>query len=175
MKKMILAGFGGQGILLCGQLLAYAAMTDGQNVTWFPSYGPEMRGGAAACTIVVSEKPVGSPVVQFADVVLAASQPAFEKYKNSIAEGGTLVYHSAFVNITEKRDGINYIGIDFAELTKDFPKAANIVMLGALNGLTNCASSDSLSKSLVYKFGNKNADMLAVNEKAIEIGTKAVS
>jgi len=174
MKKMILAGFGGQGMLLCGQLLAYAAMAEGLNVTWFPSYGPEMRGGAAACTVVVSEKPVGSPVVQFADIVVTASQPAFEKYNKSVAEGGTMLYHSAFVKITEKRDDVKYIGVDFAELTKDFPKAANVAMLGAINKLAGCASIESLRAALVYKFGNKNEKVLVINENAIAIGAEAV-
>ncbi len=93
MNKIILAGYGGQGMLLCGQMLAYAAMKDGYHVTWLPSYGPEMRGGAASCSVVISKNPVGSPVVQFADAVIAVSQPAFEKYHDAVKEGGTVLYH----------------------------------------------------------------------------------
>ena len=176
MHKMILAGYGGQGMLLGGQILALAAMNDGFNVTWFPSYGPEMRGGAAACSVVVSEKPVGSPVVQFADLVVAMSQPAFDKYNASVANGGILLYNSALVNATEEREGVRYVGIDFSALAAELGnvKAINMIVLGCLNELLQCVSIQSLHGALKEKFGGKSAQLVALNEQAIAMGVAAV-
>ena len=176
MHKMILAGYGGQGMLLCGQVLAYAAMKDGYNVTWLPSYGPEMRGGAAACSVVVSKKPVGSPVVQSASLVVAMSQPAFDKYHTSVADGGYLLYHSALITIPEKRDGVNYVGIDFSHLSAELgnPKTASMIVLGSLNEILQCVSTPALHTALEYKFGAKKAGLVELNQKAIAAGIEAV-
>ncbi|MCL2488213.1 MAG: 2-oxoacid:acceptor oxidoreductase family protein [Oscillospiraceae bacterium] len=175
MYKLILAGYGGQGMLLAGQMLAFAAMTDGMNVIWLPSYGPEMRGGAASCSVVISEKPVGSPVVQNACLVAAMSQPALDKYHGSVAPGGILLYNSALVTVAEKRDGIQYAGIDFSELTHQLgnPKVYNMIVLGALNELLQCVSIPALHAALEDKFGGKKAELIALNEMAIEAGVAA--
>ncbi len=177
MNKIILAGYGGQGMLLCGQMLAYAAMKDGYYVTWLPSYGPEMRGGAASCSVVISENPVGSPVVQFADAVIAVSQPAFEKYHDSVKEGGTVLYHSALVTVKEKKPGIKYIGIDYTSLAAELknPKTANMIVLGSLNEVLKCVRISALHESLKYKFGDKKPELVEINEQAIEAGIKAVN
>lgn len=176
MHKMILAGYGGQGMLLCGQILAYAAMQDGFHVTWLPSYGPEMRGGAAACSVVVSEKPIGSPVVPFAHLVAAMSQPAFDKYHASVASGGILLYHSALVTVAGRRTDIRYVGINFSHLSAELgnPKAANMIVLGSIDGLLQCVTVSALHAALRYKFGEKKADLLELNEKAIAMGMEAV-
>lgn len=176
MHKMILAGYGGQGMLLCGQILAYAAMQDNFHVTWLPSYGPEMRGGAASCAVVISEKPIGSPVVPSADLVAAMSQPAFDKYHASVAGGGILLYHSALVTVAERRPDIQYIGIDFSRLSAELgnAKVANMIALGSINELLKCVNVPALHAALKYKFGKKKADLLALNEKAIAAGMEAV-
>lgn len=176
MHKIILAGYGGQGMLLCGQVLAYAAMKDGFNVTWLPSYGPEMRGGAASCSVVISERTVGSPVVQYADIVAAMSQPAFDKYHSAVADGGCLLYNSDLISATGKREGIQYIGIDFSHLTIELgnPKATNMIVLGSLNELLQRVSISALHAALEYKFGKKKADLIELNKKAIEMGICAV-
>ncbi|MCL2817085.1 MAG: 2-oxoacid:acceptor oxidoreductase family protein [Clostridiales bacterium] len=177
MKKIILAGYGGQGMLLCGQVLALAAMKDGVNVTWLPSYGPEMRGGAASCAVVVSEKPIGSPVVKYAGLVAVMSQPALEKYHAAVEAGGFLLYNSAIVNIPEKRAGVRYAGVDFSGLTAELgnPKALNMLVLGKLNELMQCVSMPALQAALEEIFGEKGAGLLELNKRAIIMGMGAPS
>ena len=174
--KIILAGFGGQGMLLCGQVLGYAAMRDGFHVTWFPTYGAEMRGGAAACSVVISSKPVGSPVVPKADLVAVMSQPAFDKYHRSVADNGILLYNSDIVTVKEKRDNVRYIGVGFSRLAADLgnPVVANMIVLGSLNELLQCVSVPALFLSVENKFGEKKAALLELNRKAIEMGIGAV-
>ncbi|MDR1700556.1 MAG: 2-oxoacid:acceptor oxidoreductase family protein [Lachnoclostridium sp.] len=176
MNKIIIAGYGGQGMLLCGQMLAYAAMKDGYHVTWLPSYGPEMRGGAASCSVVISKNPIGSPVIQFADAVVAVSQPAYEKYRDSVKEGGFLIYHSALVKLRDKKPGVQYIGIDFTELAAELknPRTANMIVLGSINEVLHCVHVSALFQSIQYKFGIKKAELVKLNEEAVELGIKAV-
>jgi len=171
MRKLILSGYGGQGLLLCGQLLAFASMKEGKYITWFPTYGAEVRGGAAYCSVVISEKAVGSPVVHKADIVVACSQPSLDKFHGSIADGGLLVYHSAIVKNIEKRAGVHYLGIDFSALANaiHFPKAANMAVLGALSELLKI-SRGSVSEALASKFGGKSAQILEMNEAAVDLG-----
>jgi len=176
MYKMILAGYGGQGMLLSGQVLSLAAINDGYKVTWFPSYGPEMRGGAAACSVVVSEKPIGSPVVKSADLVAAVSQPAFDKYHAAVVSGGTILYNSNIIVVSDKRDDIRYTGIDFSRLTMDIgnSKVYNMLVLGSIKELLGCVTVPSLTAALKEKFGEKKKDLLELNEKAILMGIEAV-
>ncbi len=176
MHKVILAGYGGQGMLLCGQILAYAAMKDGFNVTWLPTYGPEMRGGAAACSVVISEKPIGSPVIERADAVIAMSQPAFDRYQDDVADGGFILYNEGLVTISEKRENVKYVGVDYAKMASDLgnAKTSNMIVLGSVNALLSCVGVPALKEGLQYKFGGKKAEVIALNEKAIEVGAQAV-
>ena len=171
MYKIILSGYGGQGMLLCGQLLAYASMQEGKHVTWFPTYGAEVRGGAAYCSVVISEKTVGSPVIHKADIVVACSQPSLDKFHGAVKNGGLLVYHSAVVKRIDKHSDINYIGVDFSALSNsiNFPKSANMVVLGALSELIK-VEHKSISEALKFKFGEKSAQILEANEKAVDLG-----
>ena len=171
MHKLILSGYGGQGMLLCGQLLAYASMKEGKQITWFPTYGAEVRGGAAYCSVVISEKAVGSPVIHKADTVVACSQPAFDKFHSLVAEGGQMIYHSTIVKNIEKRADINYLGVDFSALAQTirFPKAANMVALGLLGELLGISRA-SVSEGLQFKFSGKSAQVIEINEKAVDLG-----
>ncbi len=172
MHKIIFSGYGGQGMLLCGQLLAYAAMQEDKFVTWMPSYGPEMRGGAAYCFVIVSEKQVGSPIIVKADAVVAMNQPSFDKFEQIVAPGGYLVYHSALVTSKHSRTDINYVGIDCSKVANELnnEKVANMVALGALNGLINCVSEDAIVAALKDKFGGKKASLIDINVNAINKG-----
>ena len=171
MHKLILSGYGGQGMLLCGQMLAYASMKEGKNITWLPTYGAEVRGGAAYCSVVISERAIGSPVIHKADIVVACSQPSLDKFHGVIKEGGLLVYHSAIVKKIERRADIDYLGVDFTALsnTINFPKAANMIVLGVLSDLMN-VGRESVSEALKYKFGGKAAQIIEINEKAVSLG-----
>jgi len=175
MLKLILSGYGGQGMLLCGQLLAYASMIEGKEVTWFPTYGAEVRGGAANCSVVISDKPVGSPVIDKADALIACSQPSMDKFHDMVSDGGLVLYHSAIVKNVEKKPGVRYVGVDFSALanTIEFPKAANMVVLGALGSLLN-VSETAIAEALKYKFSGMRPGILELNEKAVELGRVAV-
>jgi len=171
MRKLILSGYGGQGMLLCGQLLAYAAMREGKHSTWFPTYGAEVRGGAAYCSVVISDKAVGSPVIHRADILVACSQPSLDKFHGLVADGGLVIYHSAIVKKIDERAGVKYFGADFSALAGSihFPKAANIVALGFLSELLGIGRA-SASEALVFKFGGKPEQIIKTNEMAVDLG-----
>ncbi|HFE66055.1 MAG TPA: 2-oxoacid:ferredoxin oxidoreductase subunit gamma, partial [Chloroflexi bacterium] len=109
--SIIVAGFGGQGVLFAGKLLAYTGMDEGKQVTWFPSYGPEMRGGTAHCTVIVSDEPIGAPLVAEPDIVLALNLPSFDKYEPRVKPGGTLVVNSSIVLKESQRDDIQIVTV----------------------------------------------------------------
>jgi 2-oxoglutarate ferredoxin oxidoreductase subunit gamma len=162
-------------MLLCGQLLAYASMVEGKQVTWFPTYGAEVRGGAANCSVVISDRPVGSPVIDEADILVACSQPSLDRFHKIVSENGLVLYHSAIVDINERKTGVTYIGLDFSAIANsiDFPKSANMVALGALGALIKIAP-ESISAAMKNKFGSMRAGILELNEKAAGLGRNAV-
>ncbi|HCM18297.1 MAG TPA: 2-oxoacid:ferredoxin oxidoreductase subunit gamma, partial [Firmicutes bacterium] len=108
---IIVAGFGGQGVMIIGKMIAFAAMKEGKNVSWFPSYGPEMRGGTANCTVVVSDEEVGSPLVLHPDMVIAMNLPSYDRFEKDLKPGGYLVYNSSMGDFKKRRDDIEYIGL----------------------------------------------------------------
>lgn len=174
-KRMIIAGFGGQGVLLIGQLIAYAGMLDGKEVSWMPSYGPEMRGGAANCAVVVSDEPVGSPKVEEADLVIAMNRPSMELFEKTVAPGGALLYNSSLIDVTPTREDIRVVPIACTELANEAGslRASNIVMLGAYAGLTGDFTVDALMDALRHKLGPSKEKFMPVNKKAIEAGMAA--
>ena len=132
--EIIVSGFGGQGALFAGQVMAYAAMDLGKHVTWIPSYGPEMRGGTAHCTVTIADEPIGSPLVANPFAVVAMNIPSFEKYEPLVRAGGLMVYNSTLVNRPPKRDDIDFIAVPGNELAEALGnvRLANSVMTGAL-------------------------------------------
>jgi len=174
--KMILAGYGGQGALLAGQLLSYAAMNEDKHVTWFPSYGPEMRGGAASCTVIISDKIIGSPIIQAADAVLALNQPSFDKFEKIVKPGGFIIYNSSMTDsgLKESRDDIRYFGLPLSDMANDIGnlRVANMIALGALNAIAECAKNESIIDALKLRL--KNAELIELNKIAIETGKNAV-
>ena len=176
MQKIILAGYGGQGMLLCGQVLAFAAMKDGFHSTWLPTYGPEMRGGAAACFVVVSDKTIGSPVVKTADLIAVMSQPAFDRYCNSAVSGGYVLYNSELVTVTEKRADIQYVAVEFSSLAMELGdlKVANMLVLGCLNKLLSCLSMSAIQEGIIDKFSSKGSELVDLNMKAVKMGMEVV-
>src|SRR5512141_3505554 len=131
-KEIIIAGFGGQGVLFGGQVVAYAAMDAGKEVTWIPSYGPEMRGGTANCTVVVADEEIGSPVVKNPDTVLAMNLPSLDKYEPMIKPGGVLVINASMVDRPAKRTDIRVVAIPCNEIAEELgsPRLANMVAAG---------------------------------------------
>ncbi len=176
-NEMIIAGFGGQGVLLIGQMLAYAGMKEGRNVSWLPSYGPEMRGGTTNCSVIISDDPVGSPVVTEADTVIVFNKPSLDKFEKSLVPGGRLFINSSLIDRKPSLDDteVYYIPANDIALKLGNLKVANIVMLGAFIAASNVATRKKLFESLKKVFGEKKAHLIAINEKAFEEGVKLIS
>jgi len=175
--KLIFAGYGGQGALLSGQLIAYAAMLEDKHVTWFPSYGPEMRGGAANCSVIISDKRIGSPIIQNADAVIALNQPSFDKFEAQVKPGGVIIYNTSMTDasLKESRTDIKYAGIPISEMANELGnlKVANMIALGCLNEIISCTKNESLIEALKYKLGEKKANLIELNKVAMEKGKEA--
>ncbi len=133
-KEIIIAGFGGQGVLFAGQVLAYAAMDSGKEVTWIPSYGPEMRGGTANCTVVIADEEIGSPLVQNPPAAIALNLPSYDKYEPLMQKGGVMVVNASMVDRGAKREDITTIFVHANEIAEEIGnrKLTNMVVVGAL-------------------------------------------
>jgi len=175
-SEIISAGFGGQGVLLLGQLVAYAGMVEDRNVSWLPSYGPEMRGGTANCSVIVSSDPVGSPVVTEADAVLVLNKPSLDKFEGTLKPGGKLFINSSLINQKASRDDVDayYIPANDIAAKLGTGKAANMVMLGAYVAATGAVKKENIIKALAHIFGEKKAHLIPLNEKAFDEGAKLV-
>ena len=176
-KRLIIAGFGGQGVLLIGQLIAYAGMLEGKEVSWMPSYGPEMRGGSANCAVVVSDEPVGSPKVEEADVVVAMNLPSMNLFEKNIMSGGILWYNSSLITDAPSRSDIKAIAIDCGGIADEVgsQRASNMVMLGAYAAATGDFTVEQLMHALRHKMGPSKEKFMPTNQKAIEAGMAAVN
>lgn len=171
-KGLIAAGFGGQGIMVLGQLVAYTAISEGRYVTWIPSYGPEMRGGTANCGVVISDEEIASPVVAEADVAVIMNRPSLEKFIHTVKPGGTLLYNSDLLDYPDPRTDITVLPIPShttaLELGSD--KVSNIVVLGALVEATKIISWDVCLETIKDKLGKRKPQFLPMNLEAYERG-----
>lgn len=174
--SIIFAGFGGQGVMLMGQVLAQAGMNEDKYVTWFPSYGPEMRGGTANCTVVVSDEPVASPVVEMPTEVVAMNIPSLLKFEPKVKKDGFLFINTSVVDRKPQRKDIRIIELPANEIAENLGnvKIANMVMLGGFVQVTKCVGIDSVIEAMRYKLSGKNSDLLELNVKAIFEGAKHV-
>ena len=171
-KELIAAGFGGQGVMMLGQLVAYAGMYEGRNVSWIPSYGPEMRGGTANCSTVVSEEPVGSPVISKCDVCVVMNHPSLDKSKDAPRPGGVLVYDSDLVDYPDHREDITVIPVPADSLARECgsPKVANIILLGVVVASSGIVSREAAKHVVEEKLGKKKPQFLPMNLKALQMG-----
>lgn len=167
--KLFFAGSGGQGILLMGQMVTYAAMLEDKSSTFLPSYGPEMRGGTANCTVVVSEKPVSCPLIYEADAIVVMNLPSLIKFEPMVKPGGVLLVNSSIVDQPAKRTDIKVITVPVNEIAKELGniKVANIVMLGALVRSTNVVSEKSVEAVMHKTFTGSKAKLIDINMKAL--------
>lgn len=170
--SIIYSGFGGQGALFAGQILAHAAMKSGKQVTWIPSYGPEMRGGTAHCTVIMADESIASPLVRHPDCVVALNLPSADKYEPLIKSGGLLIVNSDLVTRSIKRSDIRTITIPGNTLAQNIGdvKLANMVMLGALVALTDVVSLTVVQKSLQVYLPPQRQEMLTANYSALQEG-----
>lgn len=159
--NIILSGFGGQGIVAAGKTIAYAGMLDEKIVSMLPSYGPEMRGGFANCNVIISDREIASPIVFMADVVIAMSQPAVEKFENRVKPGGTLIVDSSQVGRRNYRDDIDVIELPATKLAMEIGsvKFANVVMMGAMMSVIGTPSIENMSEAV--------RDMLPKNKEEL--------
>ncbi|SES62529.1 2-oxoacid:acceptor oxidoreductase family protein [Anaerobranca gottschalkii] len=176
MLDMILAGFGGQGVMSMGQLIAYAGMLEGKEVSWMPSYGPEMRGGTANCTVVVSEEPIGSPVVTEPQVVVAMNLPSLDKFESMVKPGGVLIINSSLINRSCQREDITVIEVPANEIANELGnlKVANMVVLGTLIAQTKVVSKESIIESLKKVLPEHRHNLIPMNEEALNRGAAFV-
>ncbi len=176
-ERVLCAGFGGQGVMSLGQLLAYAGMIENKHVTWLPSYGPEMRGGTAYCNVVVSDTPVGSPLVtDNADCAILMNLPSLLKFEKSVRAGGVILVNSSLTDKKVSRDDVRAYYIPAGELAGECGngKAANMVMLGAYLALAEAVQPASISQAFKKVFGNKSDQLIDLNIAALRRGAEAV-
>jgi 2-oxoglutarate ferredoxin oxidoreductase subunit gamma len=176
-EKIIFAGFGGQGVMLMGQLITYAGMFEDKEVSWLPSYGPEMRGGTANCNVVVSDKPVASPVIAHnATTVVAMNLPSLDKFEEEVLPNGLLMINSSLIEKKASRDDVKayYVPANEVALELGNVKAANMVMLGAYIELTKIVKPESVIKALTKIFGTAKAHLISLNEEALKKGAELV-
>ena len=172
-KQYLFAGFGGQGILFSGKFLAYKGLTEGKQVSWLPSYGPEMRGGTASCGVILSDTPVGSPIVSKPDVLIAMNLPSLDKYEDDVVSGGVIFVDSSLIERKVKRTDVtvHYIPATTLAGKNGMPKLANMIIVGKL--LKEFGEfGEGVNSALSKVISAKRADMLETNLKAMQIGAE---
>jgi 2-oxoglutarate ferredoxin oxidoreductase subunit gamma len=171
-KEIIISGFGGQGALFSGQVIAYAAMDTGKQVTWIPSYGPEMRGGTANCTVIIADEEIGSPLVQHPPLAIALNLPSFDKYEPLMESGGTLIVNQSMVDRGAKRDDVHVLLIPCNEIAEEIgdKKLMNMVAAGALLTALKDISLQDLEKALENHLPARHKHLLPKNYEALKRG-----
>ncbi len=172
-EQIIISGFGGQGALFAGQLLTYAGLEEGRNVAWLPSYGPEMRGGTARCTVTVSDDPIGSPITDAPSAVIALNPPSLEMFEPHVQPHGLLIVNSSIAKEQVKRKDIKSLRIPATDLARDEfqnERMANMILLGALVRITGVVSLESVMKALKKNLPERRHHLLEPNRAALQKG-----
>ena len=170
--NLLIAGFGGQGVLFAGKFIAYKGLLEGRQLSWLPSYGPEMRGGTANCSVILSDDPVGSPIVSNPDVLMVMNLPSLDKYEGEAVVGAKIFVDSTLIERKVVREDVSAYYIPATQLAKDagFPTLANMIMVGKLIKETGMVSFDGIRDALSKVVSAKRAELLEINLKAIEMG-----
>ncbi|HLF27783.1 MAG TPA: 2-oxoacid:acceptor oxidoreductase family protein [Anaerolineae bacterium] len=170
--EIVISGFGGQGALFAGQVLAYAAMDEGKHVTWIPSYGPEMRGGTAHCIVIVSDEEIGSPLVRNPGAAIVLNNPSMEKYQPLVKAGGYLLINRSLINLPVTRNGIYAIDIPASDAAVAVGEARllNVIMLGALIACTAVVSMSAIDHALEAHLPERHRRLLDLNKTALRRG-----
>ena len=171
-SNLLIAGFGGQGILFAGKFLAYKALLEGKQLSWLPSYGPEMRGGTANCSVIVSDTPVGSPIVSNPDILMVMNLPSLDKYESTAVPGAKIFVDSTLIGRKVTRTDVTAYYIPATQMAMDagIPTLANMIMVGKLIRETGIVSYDDVTAALKKVVSAKHAELLEVNLRAIETG-----
>jgi 2-oxoglutarate ferredoxin oxidoreductase subunit gamma len=170
--SIIIAGFGGQGVLFAGQLLAYAGMDAGRHVTWIPSYGPEMRGGTANCTVIISDDPIGAPLVARPDVAIILNQPSFEKYDRLVKPGGLLIINSSIVTDETDRQDVDVVYVAANAIAEEIGtvKMLNVATLGAMLARRPVLELDAVEQTLIEHLPANKAHLIDANKQVLRRG-----
>ena len=175
-KRYLFAGFGGQGMLLIGKFVAMACMLEGKHVSWLPSYGPEMRGGTANCSVIVSDDPIGTPMVEKADAIIAMNRPSLDKFEHTVKPGGLIVVNSSIIDRKVQRDDVRVVYCDaagIADAVKN-PKGANVAILGAMMGADpDAVEFDKMVEAIKIELGERKMRFLEGNKAALVAGMDA--
>lgn len=173
--EILVAGFGGQGVLTAGQLLAYAGNAEGKQVSWVPAYGPEQRGGTANCSVVISDQPVACPMVTEPTACIVMNQPSLEKFEPHVRPGGTLVVNTSLCTSHPTRTDITVVEVAASDLAVQLGsvKFANMVALGALLAVQPVVEIESILKALTKVLGEDKARFIPINREALQTGVEA--
>ena len=175
-KEIIIAGFGGQGVLSMGKILAYAGLMEGKEVTWMPSYGPEQRGGTANVTVILSDERISSPVLNTFDIAIILNQPSMEKFESKVKPGGILIYDGYGIHTTSQRTDINIYRIDAMDTATEMQneKVFNMLILGGLLGICPMVNIDNVMLGLKKSLPERHHHLLPMNEEAIRKGMEII-
>ncbi len=175
-ERLIIAGFGGQGVMSMGQLLTYSGMVENKNVSWLPSYGPEMRGGTANCNVMISDGPIGSPIVTEATTAIIMNKPSLDKFEKDVENGGNILINSSLIDRKINRTDVNVYYVPANDIANDLgnSKIANMVMLGAYLELSKAVKTDSIVEAFKKVFGESKSNLIPINKEALEKGAEAV-
>jgi 2-oxoglutarate ferredoxin oxidoreductase subunit gamma len=170
--KTVFSGFGGQGVLSMGQTLAKAAMLEDKFVTYLPSYGAEVRGGTANCTVTISDEEIASPIASEPEFVVALNQPSFFRFQNLLPTGGFMLYNTSLVSATNARGDIEVLGVPTTDIATKLGsvKVTNMVMMGAFIGVSNLLPFERMLKNLPEVLGGGKAHLLKTNQEAFQAG-----
>ena len=173
--EILIAGFGGQGVLFAGKFLAYKALLENKQLSWLPSYGPEMRGGTANCSVIISDEPVGSPIVSEPDVLVVMNLPSLDKYENDVVPGGKIFVDSTLIERKVNRTDVEVHYIPATRLAHDIgaPTLANMIMIGKLIRETGVVPYDNIDKALDKVVSARKAALKEINFKALDTGYNA--
>lgn len=175
LEEIIIGGFGGQGVMSMGQLLAYAGMMEDKNVSWIPSYGPEMRGGTANCSVTISDAPVSSPLITEPHTLIVLNRPSLEKFEQDVQPGGLLLINSSLIDIEPKRQDLKILKIPASEIANEKlhnGHVANMIILGAFVEITKAVSIDSVISALKKVLPEYRHKLIPLNRQALEIGSE---
>ncbi len=172
MADIIIAGFGGQGVLVLGQLITYAGMIEDKAVSWFPSYGPEQRGGTCNCSVVISDEEIGSPIVSKPTVAIVMNAPSLDRFEPTVAPEGLIVYNSTLIQQKPKRDDVKVVAVPANEIADELGNArvANMVLLGAFIEATGLIDIASVQESLKQVLSERHHHLIPLNMQALERG-----
>lgn len=176
-KEMIFSGFGGQGVMLMGQIIAYAGMMEGQQVSWFPAYGPEMRGGTANCSVIIGDELVGTPIVTEPSIVVAMNLPSLDKFEPMLMPGGALLINNSLIERGPHRTDVKPFLVPCNDIAKELgnPKVANMVMVGAIVAASGSVSIESVLNILSKKIFKNKPQVMPLNEQAIRRGMDCIT